>query len=175
MVKNFLSKILARDLNGLNIISTYCEDSTTSVSEIKYLKKNKIFLLSLTRKSLKDNKKSDILSVCKFEFIENVVAKNIDQKESKLKLKLMGIDPMKIGKQFSKQPKYIADKIRKYRNEWKIDNKIKHSNYTKPNLRKRLFEEIKATKTYGTKAGQWSARKAQLLAKKYKALGGGYY
>ena len=39
MVKNFLSKILARDLNGLNIISTYCEDSTTSVSEIKYLKK----------------------------------------------------------------------------------------------------------------------------------------
>ena len=54
-------------------------------------------------------------------------------------------------------------------------NKIKQSNYTKPNLRKKLFEEIKATKTHGTKAGQWSARKAQLLAKKYKALGGGYY
>ena len=84
MVKNFLSKILARDLNGLNIISTYCEDSNTSVSEIKYLKKNKIFLLSLTRKSLKDNKKSNIISVCKFEFIENVVAKNVDQKDSKL-------------------------------------------------------------------------------------------
>ena len=100
MVKNFLSKILARDLNGLNIISTYCEDSITSASEIKYLKKNKIFLLSLTRKSLKDNKKSDIISVCKFEFIENVVAKNIDQKDSKLKLKLMGIDLMKIGKQY---------------------------------------------------------------------------
>ena len=100
MGKNFLSKILARDLNGLNIISTYCEDSTTSVQEIKYLKKNKIFLLSLTRKSLKDNKKSDIISVCKFEFIENVVAKNIDQKDSKLKLKLMGIDLMKTGKQY---------------------------------------------------------------------------
>ena len=81
----------------------------------------------------------------------------------------------KIGKQFSKQPKYIADKIRQYRNEWKIDNKVKYSNYTKPNLRKKLFEKIKATKTHGTKAGQWSARKAQLLAKKYKALGGGYY
>ena len=78
-------------------------------------------------------------------------------------------------KQFSKQPKYIADKVRKYRNEWKIDNKIKYSNYTKPNLRKRLFEEIKAKETHGTKAGQWSARKAQLLAKKYKAFGGGYY
>ena len=81
----------------------------------------------------------------------------------------------KINKQFSKQPKYIADKIRKYRNEWKIDNKIKHSNYTKPNLRKKLFEEIKAIKTHGRRAGQWSARKAQLLAKKNKALGGGYY
>jgi len=81
----------------------------------------------------------------------------------------------KKGKQFSKQPKYIANKIRQFRNEFKIDNKIKHSNYTKPNLRKKLFEEIKASKTHGTKAGQWSARKAQLLAKKYKALGGGYY
>ena len=82
---------------------------------------------------------------------------------------------VKIGKQFSKQPKHIANKIRKYRNEWKIDNKVKHSSYTKPNLRKKLFEEIKAAKTHGTCAGQWSARKAQLLAKKYKALGGGYY
>ena len=82
---------------------------------------------------------------------------------------------MKIGKQFSKQPKYIADKIRKYRNEWKIDNKIKYGSYTKPNLRNKLFHEIKAAKTHGTKAGQWSARKAQVLAKKYKALGGGYY
>ena len=82
---------------------------------------------------------------------------------------------MKIGKQFSKQPKHIADKIRKYRNEWKIDNKIKHSNYTKPNLRQKLFQEIKAANTHGTDSGKWSARKAQLLAKKYKALGGGYY
>ena len=81
----------------------------------------------------------------------------------------------KKGKQFSKQPKYIANKIRQFRNEFKIDNKIKHSNYTKPNLRKKLFEEIKASKTHGTKAGQWSARKAQFLAKKYKALGGEYY
>ena len=82
---------------------------------------------------------------------------------------------MKLGKQFSKQPKHIANKIRKYRNEWKIDNKIKHASYTKPNLRKKLFVEIKATNTPGTGAGKWSARKAQLLAKKYKALGGGYY
>ena len=81
----------------------------------------------------------------------------------------------KIGKQFSKQPKHIADKIKKYRNEWKIDNKIKHGSYTKPNLRRKLFNEIKAANTHGTDSGKWSARKAQLLAKKYKALGGGYY
>ena len=77
---------------------------------------------------------------------------------------------MKIGKQFSKQPKYIADKVRQYRNEWKIDNKINHASDTKPNLRRNLFEKIKATNTHGTKAGKWSARKAQLLAKKYKSL-----
>jgi hypothetical protein len=47
-------------------------------------------------------------------------------------------------------------------------------NYTKPGLRKRLFESIKARETQGTRAGQWSARKAQLLAKSYKAKGGGY-
>ena len=82
---------------------------------------------------------------------------------------------MKLGKQFSKQPKYIADKVRKFRNEWKIDNKIKNGSYTKPNLRRKLFLEIKAANTHGTQAGKWSARKAQLLAKKYKSLGGGYY
>jgi len=46
-------------------------------------------------------------------------------------------------------------------------------NYTKPAMRKRLFEKIKAG-TKGGKAGQWSARKAQMLAKEYKAAGGGY-
>jgi hypothetical protein len=46
--------------------------------------------------------------------------------------------------------------------------------YTKPGMRKSLFESIKASATHGTKAGQWSARKAQLLAKKYKASGGEY-
>lgn len=47
-------------------------------------------------------------------------------------------------------------------------------NYTKPGMRKSLFESIKAQATQGTAAGQWSARKAQLLAKKYKEKGGGY-
>ena len=47
-------------------------------------------------------------------------------------------------------------------------------NYTKPGMRKRLFESIKNSAVQGTKAGQWSARKAQLLAKRYKEKGGGY-
>lgn len=46
-------------------------------------------------------------------------------------------------------------------------------NYTKPAMRKRLFEKIKAGGK-GGKPGQWSARKAQMLAKEYKAKGGGY-
>jgi len=50
----------------------------------------------------------------------------------------------------------------------------KAGNYTKPTMRKKLFESIKARETHGTAAGEWSARKAQLLAKEYKARGGGY-
>jgi hypothetical protein len=47
-------------------------------------------------------------------------------------------------------------------------------NYTKPGLRKKIVSQVKAAATQGTGAGQWSARKAQLVAKKYKAAGGGY-
>ena len=47
-------------------------------------------------------------------------------------------------------------------------------NYTKPGLRKRIFNSIKAAAVQGTGAGQWSARKAQLMAKRYNAAGGGY-
>jgi hypothetical protein len=47
-------------------------------------------------------------------------------------------------------------------------------NYTKPSLRKRIVAQVKAAATQGTGAGKWSARKAQLVAKKYKAAGGSY-
>jgi hypothetical protein len=47
-------------------------------------------------------------------------------------------------------------------------------NYTKPSLRKRIFNSVKAAAIVGTGAGQWSARKAQVMAKRYKAAGGGY-
>ena len=137
------------------------------------LSKKQINLLAWTKQKwrTKSGKKSSITGE---RYLPEKAIKILSSFEYKLTTKAKRKTTKK-GKQFSKQPKYIANIIRQFRNEFKIDNKIKHSNYTKPNLRKKLFEEIKASKTHGTKAGQWSARKAQLLAKKYKALGGGYY
>jgi hypothetical protein len=56
----------------------------------------------------------------------------------------------------------------------KVSRVNEAGNYTNPGMRKKLFEQIKGQATQGTAAGQWSARKAQLLAKKYKEKGGGY-
>ena len=57
----------------------------------------------------------------------------------------------------------------------KVKSKVNEAGvYTKPGMRKSLFESIKSRAVQGTGAGQWSARKAQLLAKQYKAKGGGY-
>jgi len=62
-----------------------------------------------------------------------------------------------------------------YKEGGKVKSKVNEAgNYTKPGMRKSLFESIKSQATQGTAAGQWSARKAQLLAKKYKEKGGGY-
>lgn len=56
----------------------------------------------------------------------------------------------------------------------KVSKVNEAGNYTKPSMRKRLFNQIKGAAVQGTAAGQWSARKAQLLAKRYKEKGGGY-
>ena len=57
----------------------------------------------------------------------------------------------------------------------KVKSKVNEAgNYTKPSLRKRIFNSVKAAAIVGTGAGQWSARKSQVLAKRYKAAGGGY-
>ena len=137
------------------------------------LSKKQISLKAWTKQKwrTKSGKKS---SVTGERYLPEKAIKALSTGEYRLTTKLKRKTTKK-GKQFSKQPKYIADKVRKFRNEWKIDNKIKHGSYTKPNLRRKLFTDIKAASTHGTKAGKWSARKAQLLAKKYKALGGGYY
>jgi hypothetical protein len=68
-------------------------------------------------------------------------------------------------------PKMNPDNTDVYKKGGKVNAA---GNYTKPELRKRIVSEVKAAATHGTGAGQWSARKAQLVAKKYKAAGGGY-
>jgi putative N-acetylmannosamine-6-phosphate epimerase len=62
-----------------------------------------------------------------------------------------------------------------YKEGGKVKSKVNAAgNYTKPDLRKRIFNNVKAAAIVGTGAGQWSARKAQVMAKRYKAAGGGY-
>ena len=95
MSKKYLAKILARDLNGLNIISLYCHKSKLNISDIKFLKKNKIFLLSLERNSIKDEKMQKVLSICKFEFIDRAKSKNINQYSLEKSLFLLAIDTIK--------------------------------------------------------------------------------
>ena len=77
----------------------------------------------------------------------------------------------------SKMPKGVK-KVRRDDTDftqYKEGGKVNEAgNYTKPGLRKRIVSQVKAAATHGTGAGQWSARKAQLVAKKYKAAGGGY-
>jgi len=100
MSKKYLAKILARDLNGLNLISLYCHKSILKISDIKFLKENKIFLLSLQRNSIKTKNKNKVLSICKFEFIDQARSKNINQYSSKKNLSLLAIDTIKTKKGF---------------------------------------------------------------------------
>ena len=68
-----------------------------------------------------------------------------------------------------------GDSFTTYADGGKVKSRVNEAGvYTKPGMRKKLFEQIKSSATQGTAAGQWSARKSQLLAKKYKAKGGGY-
>ena len=62
-----------------------------------------------------------------------------------------------------------------YKEGGEVKSKVNEAgNYTKPGLRKRIFNSVKAAAVQGTGAGQWSARKAQLMAKRYNEAGGGY-
>lgn len=74
-----------------------------------------------------------------------------------------------------KKPRRDDTDFTQYAEGGKVKSKVNQAGvYTKPGMRKSLFESIKSRAVQGTAAGQWSARKAQLLAKQYKARGGGY-
>ena len=83
------------------------------------------------------------------------------------------ISPSKMPKGVRKARRDDTD-FTQYAEGGKVSKVNEAGNYTKPGMRKSLFEKIKGQATQGTAAGQWSARKAQLLAKQYKAKGGGY-
>ena len=96
MNKKYLAKIIAKDQKGLQLISAYCAGSKVKITEIKYLPKNKIFLLSLQRfKKETEQDEIKINSICRFEFVDRVKSKNIDQNDENLVLDLLTIDILK--------------------------------------------------------------------------------
>ena len=84
------------------------------------------------------------------------------------------ISPSKMPKGKKKARRDNTD-FTQYKEGGAVKSKVNEAgNYTKPDLRKRIFNSVKAAAIVGTGAGQWSARKAQVMAKRYKAAGGGY-
>ena len=101
MKNKFLSKIIARDLEGLNLISACCHNAKIKIENIKYLKNNHIVLVLLDRpKNEKSNNNQYVKSICKFEFIDNVKSKNISQENQDLLLNLVTIEVYKKEKNF---------------------------------------------------------------------------
>ena len=101
MIKRYLAKILAKDRQGLQVISACCAGAKAKITDIKYLPRNKIFLLSLQRLSKELNDDSvKINSICKFEFVDSVRSKNIDQNDLNLVLELFNIEVLKNKENF---------------------------------------------------------------------------
>ena len=96
MDKRYLAKIIATDNEGLQMISVCCANAKVKISDIKFLQSNKVFLLSVERIKVESGKKNNkINSICKFDFVDRVKSKNIDQKNQDLVLELIGIDYLK--------------------------------------------------------------------------------
>ena len=96
MAEQYLKKIIAKSTDDLQFISACCYQAKVKISDIKYLPKNKIFILSLERYSREtQEKKSKINSIIKFEFIESTKSKKIDQNDPDLVLELIAIDIFK--------------------------------------------------------------------------------
>ena len=101
MKKKYLAKIIAKDNDGLQMISACCAEAKVNVSEIKYLSNSKIFLLSLERLNKEnETKRIKLNSICKFEFIEQVRSKNINQNNKELVLELLTIELLKNNKNY---------------------------------------------------------------------------
>ena len=96
MKKKYLSKIIANDNDGLQMISACCAGAEIKVSDIKYLQTNKVFLLFLKRTKIEtENEGKKVNSICKFEFVDSVKSKNIKQDDVDQKLELITMDYLK--------------------------------------------------------------------------------
>tara|TARA_Y100001936_G_scaffold153782_1_gene150002 strand:- start:247 stop:645 length:399 start_codon:yes stop_codon:yes gene_type:complete len=98
--RKYLAKIIAKDPNGLQVISACCSEGKVKVEEIKFLKKNKLFLISIERLNKEKEKNQKIKSICKFEFVDSVKSKNIDQNDKNSILELLAINLFKVGENF---------------------------------------------------------------------------
>ena len=96
MNKKFLKKIIAHSSEDLRLISAFCSGGKVKISELKYIPKNKIFLVFINRivKEI-ENKKDRVNSIIKFEYIYSSKSKNINQTNMDLKLELIAIDLFK--------------------------------------------------------------------------------
>ena len=96
MEKKYLAKIIANDQEGLQMISACSAGAKVKVIDIKYLASNKVFLLSIERTKVETGQEDKkINSICRFDFVDKVKSKNIDQKNQELVLELIGIDYLK--------------------------------------------------------------------------------
>ena len=96
MEKKYLAKIIANDQEGLQMISACSAGAKVKIFDIKYLASNKVFLLSIERTKIEtDQEDKKINSICRFDFVDKVKSKNIDQSNQYLVLDLIGIDYLK--------------------------------------------------------------------------------
>ena len=96
MDKKYLAQIIATDNEGLQMISACTAGAKVKVVDIKYLASNKVFLLSVERAKIEtDQEDKKINSICRFDFVDKVKSKNIDQKNNELVLELIAIDYLK--------------------------------------------------------------------------------
>ena len=95
-MNKYLAKIIASDQEGLQMISACSSGAKVRVADIKYLESNKVFLLSIERTKIETNQEDKkINSICRFDFVDKVKSKNIDQSNSEEILELVGIDYLK--------------------------------------------------------------------------------
>ena len=112
MNKAYLKKIIARSAEDLQIISACCSEGKVKINDIKYLKKNKIFLIYINRIAKEiENSSNKLNSIIRFEYIQASKSKNIDQKKQNQDLELISIDIFKKNNIFEITLLFMDNKI----------------------------------------------------------------